>query len=265
MTTNYISVNSILYDLSLTIDDRYWNQNKMTEWAHKALRLIRSDVMLESKLIYLEVSNHKATLPSDLKYLTQIAYTPNSYTCCTGTHGELDLPPTSELLCNYVINNGFSWQPLKLAGNAFHLGVCDKYMITECNTCTNSFSVTSDLTVTTTFCDGIIAVSYLGYPLDEEGCALIPDNEELKEALLHYLLYRYWMVKYNMKEEGSESRMQHYLQMWNTMSKKAAGNLNLPDVNQLENIKNNWNRLVPRTNQFQSLFLRLGNRENINF
>ena len=107
MTTNYISVNSILYDLSLTIDDRYWNQNKMTEWAHKALRLIRSDVMLESKLIYLEVSNHKATLPSDLKYLTQIAYTPNSYTCCTGTHGELDLPPTSELLCNYVINNGF--------------------------------------------------------------------------------------------------------------------------------------------------------------
>ena len=68
-----------------------------------------------------------------------------------------------------------------------------------------------------------------------------------------------------MKEEGSESRMQHYLQMWNTMSKKAAGNLNLPDLNQLENMKNNWNRLVPRTNQFQSLFLRLGNRENINF
>ena len=265
MTTNYISINAILYDLSLTIDDRYWNQNKMTEWAYKALRLIRSDVMLESKLVYLEVNNHKASLPNDLKYLTQIAYTPNACHTCISEHGDLDLPSTSQLLYNYVEENKFPWRALTWTNNGFHLGVCDKYMVTPCNNCIDSFTVTPDLTVTTTFCDGIIAVSYLGYPLDEQGCALIPNDEELKEAILHYVLYRYWMVKYNMKEEGSESRMQHYLQMWNTMSKKAAGNLNLPDVNQLENLKNQWNRLVPRTNQFQSMFLRLGNRENINF
>ena len=131
--------------------------------------------------------------------------------------------------------------------------------------CSNSFTVSSNLVITTTFCDGIIAVSYLGYAKDENNCTIIPDDEELKQAILYYVLYRYWMTKYNMKEDGAENRMTHYLQMWNTAAKKTAGNLNLPDINQLENMKNNWNRLVPRTNQFQSLFLRLGNRENINF
>lgn len=29
--TKYIPLKSILYDLSLTIDDRYWNENKMME------------------------------------------------------------------------------------------------------------------------------------------------------------------------------------------------------------------------------------------
>jgi hypothetical protein len=53
--------------------------------------------------------------------------------------------------------------------------------------------------------------------------------------------------------------------MWNTLSKKAAGELNLPDVNELENIKNQMTRLVPRTNRFQQLFLPLSNRENVNF
>lgn len=31
MTTNFISIKSVLYDLSLTLDDRYYNENKMTE------------------------------------------------------------------------------------------------------------------------------------------------------------------------------------------------------------------------------------------
>lgn len=80
----------------------------MLEWAHKALRLIRSDAMLEPKLTYIQVTNHKAVLPEDLKYLTQIAYTLNCYTPCVGNNGELDLPPTSELLYNYVNNSQFT-------------------------------------------------------------------------------------------------------------------------------------------------------------
>lgn len=73
------------------------------------------------------------------------------------------------------------------------------------------------------------------------------------------------MSKYNMMEDGSEQRMKHYLTMWNTLSKKAAGNLNLPDVNELENLMSQFNRLVPKQNRFQQMFLTLSNRENVKF
>lgn len=31
MTTKYISYKAVLHDLSLTLDERYWNENKISE------------------------------------------------------------------------------------------------------------------------------------------------------------------------------------------------------------------------------------------
>lgn len=73
------------------------------------------------------------------------------------------------------------------------------------------------------------------------------------------------MSRYTMMEDGAEKRMQHHLMMWNTLSKKAAGNLNLPDVNEMENLMQQFNRLVPKVNKFEQLFLTLSNREDVNF
>lgn len=266
MTTNYISIKSVLYDLSLIIEDRYWNEISVLEWANKAARLIRSDQTLETKVTYLPVVLHKAELPSDLKYLTQIAYTDNlclSNSCLEDT---LNLPENSELMQNMsVTNNVFPWKAMRLTSNPYHASICLDKSIMHCTDCQHEFSVNSELVLTTTLKSGVIMVSYLGYPTDDEGYLVIPDNEELKEAILHYVLYRYWLSKYTMMEEGAEGRMKHHLTLWNTLSKKAAGNLNLPDINELENIKNQFNRLVPRENRFQQLFLTLGNRENVNF
>ncbi len=107
-------------------------------------------------------------------------------------------------------------------------------------------------------------VAYKGLPTDEEGNILIPDDETLKEALTHFVLYKYWLTKYLMKEEGAAQRMSNHLTMWSTLSKKAM-NLNLPNVSELENLKNINNRLVPRTNAHSQLFSRLNNQENIDF
>lgn len=67
-----------------------------------------------------------------------------------------------------------------------------------------------------------------------------------------------------MMEQGAERRMKDYLQRWQILKLKAM-NVNLPDVNRLENLKNIWNRLVPRENRFDQLFLTLGNKENVDF
>lgn len=240
----------------------------MLEWVNKGARLLSTSQMLEGKLAVLSLSTHKAELPEDLKYLVQIAYrTDNPCTeISSDCFPELNLPANSDLAskldntANYI-----NWKPMRLTSNPYHSSICLDNSMSNCNHCDHEFSVSTSLVLTSTLKEGIIMVAYLGLPLDEKGNLLIPDNEEVKEALLHYALYRHWMSRYTMKEDGADQRMSHHLSMWNTLSKKAAGNLNLPDVNELENMKNQFNRLVPRDNMFAKFFLPLGARENINF
>ena len=263
MTTNYIPVDSILYDLSLTIDERYWNEARALEWANKAARLIRSDQMMESKLAVLQVTSHKTELPSDLKYLVQIVYKTSS--CQEDTcFPELNLPANSDLQSKLDGIDMLQWAPMRLTTSPYHQSLCLNESLLNCQVCSHEFSVSSELILTTTLQSGVIMVAYIGVPMKDDKL-LIPDNEEVKEAIMSYVLYRYWMSKYNMMEDGSEQRMKHYLTMWNTLSKKAAGNLNLPDVNELENLMSQFNRLVPRENRFQQMFLTLNNRESLKF
>lgn len=266
MTTNYTSVKSVLYDISLTLDDRYYNESKIIEWLNKGARLLRTDQMLEGKLAAITLTSHKAQLPSDLKYLVQIAY---DDTPCSDSlddcYPELSLPTNSELSNKFLLGETMKWKPMKLASNPYHMSICLDNSLVQCTQCEHEFSVSTSLILTSTLKEAALLVAYLGLPTDEDGGLLIPDNEEVKEALLHYALYRHWMAKYSMKEDGAEKRMERHLSMWNTLSKKAAGNLNLPDVNEMENLKNQFNRLVPRENQFQKFFLNLNNREDVNF
>lgn len=261
MTTNYTSIKSILYDLSLTIDDRYWNEIKFTEWLVHGLRQMNVAPALVEKSIQLEVIQHKAELPSDLKYLTQVVEFVGGYV--SQTVEELDLPDTStwtSTSASYI-----PWRPMRLTSNPFHSNICTDSTMYYCTDCANEFSVSPSMVLTTTLDEGIIMVAYLAYATSDSGDVLIPDNESLKEALLHYALFRYWMSKMQMKEAGADKLMKFHMDMWHMHSRRASGILNKPDINQLENIMSNHNRLVPRTNKFQQMFTTLGNRENVNF
>jgi len=262
MTSNYISIKSILYDLSLTISDRYWNETKMAEWAHRALRMVHTDQTLETRVTYLEVCGHKAILPTDLKYLTQIAYNDTSYV--TDLVG-LDLPSNSDLGSKLNQTQQITWRPMRLTSNPYHASICLDKTISFCTDCQHEFSVSHDLVLTTTLQTGVIMLSYLAWPTADDGYAMIPDNEYLKEAIFHYILYRYWLSKSMMMEEGSGQQMQFHLKMWNQLKAQAAGDLNKPDINELENIKSQMNHIVPRASRFQQMFLTLGNREYTNF
>lgn len=262
MTTNYISVESVLYDLSLTLDDRYYNKTKMLEWATHALRKIKANDILIPDVCLLQIVDHKATLPSNLKYLTQVAYYDETY---SNPPVNQALPDNSTLLTNTIYSPTMPWKAMRMSANPYHNSITCDYPIFYNTDCQYEFSVNENLILTSTMKDGYIMVAYLHYPVNSEGISLMPDNEDLKEAIMHYCLYRYWLMKYTMKEDGAEQRMKDHLSMWNTLSAKAAGVLNMPDVNQLENLKNIFNRLVSRTNRFDQLFLPTISKENVNF
>jgi len=185
--TNYVSIKSVLYDLSITIDDRYWNETKAIEWATKALRTISPVSSLVPQVCLIDVEEHKATLPSDLKYLTQIAYLEDAPSI--DTLYNLDLPSTSSWEA-YSIPS-LIWRPLRLTTNPFHASLALDKTIYSCTDCAYEFSISPNMCLTTNLLKGKILVAYLTYPTNSSGDALIPDNESLKEAILHYVLYRY--------------------------------------------------------------------------
>lgn len=265
MNNKYIPIDAVLYDLSLTIDDRYWNESKMLQWLIHGVRQINIEALLVDNVVALEVTAHKASLPSDFAYLNQIAYSTNEDLLGCVSDVGLDGP---ENFVNAIVDSDcagtVSWKPMRLTSNPYHKSICLDNTLINCSACEHSFSISPSGIITTTLVSGTILVSYKGYPVNSDNKILIPDDETLKEALLHYLLYRYWLSKYQMKEDGSDSRVKFHLSMWATLSKKAM-NLNLPDINQLENLKAIHNRLADRTNRFQQMFLTLNERENGNY
>jgi hypothetical protein len=216
----------------------------MLEHATRAFRQLNLEAKWETKAIEDTIEDHKLTLPTDLKYLLQIAYKKN---------------PKSDTTIQSTI-----WQPMRLASTPFATSVCIYGCNTDCTNCPHQYSISPSGIITSTLSDADVLVSYLAYPTDEEGFALIPDDESLKEAIFHFVLYRYWLQKDLMKEEGATQRMNFHLQMWNTLSKKALS-LNLPDLGQMENLKNIQNRMVKNRDQFQSLFTNLGGHQSNSF
>lgn len=233
----HTSIKSVLAQIALVLDDRYWNETAVLEHATRAYRQMNLEAKFEDKVAQLEVTAHKTTIPSELKYVVQIAHQPEG----------------SE-----------SFVPMRASTNSFHNSICLDSCIRVCPQCKYEYTISPSGVLTTNLAEGNIMIAYLAYPQDEEGFPLILDDENVKEALMHYVFYRYWMQKDLMKEEGAGQRMAFHLSMWNTLSKKAL-NANLPDISTLENIKNNFNRLVPRSNQFEQFFRNINSKENVDF
>jgi len=80
---------------------------------------------------------------------------------------------------------------MRLTSNPYHQSICLNNGLMYCTDCDHEFSVSPSLVLTSTLLSGVLKVAYLAYPTDDEGYQLIPDDESLKEALLHYVLYRY--------------------------------------------------------------------------
>lgn len=136
--------------------------------------------------------------------------------------------------------------------------------LTSCTTgCPQEYTISNGI-LTSSLRTGTLLVSYFGYPVDESGDHLIPDDETLKEAIFHYVLYRYWLQKDLMKETGADKRMMFHLQMWSTLSRKAQS-LNLPNLGQMENIRANRSRLIPNSSAFDTFFGSLGANQSTPF
>ena len=266
--TPYISIKSVLYDISTNIEDQYWNETHALHWATKAMRKFITPKKYEQALGVFYLEDHKVTLPKELRHIVQVAYwNDNDLTELDNIFKAMGLDQ-SEYLADSQLHvkaaeslfTQTNWTAMKRSSNTFHTSVGTDYSIYPNTTAMprHEYSLDSNNCLTSTLKTGAVMVAYLRYVTDDEGYAMIPDEENLKEAIFHYVMYRHWLSRSALKEEGSREQRDFHLAMFETLKKKATGIANTPDTDEMENLKNQTLRLVPRTERWAQFFQNLG-------
>lgn len=278
----YTSIDTVLYELSTDLDERVYDETLFKEWITKGLRKFKLPAKYDIQNCIIPVIEHKAKVPSSAIQLVQLAYLESISELDANelkTIMGLDQEHLIEYFQNadeYVLRTLYSsissntgWKPMKLTTNNFHVSVINDTTIYlnddflpnlyECSYCTHEYSVDSDGCIITTLKNGFIYLAYKTYTQDANGNTLIPDNEDLKDALRHYALYRYWSRKPLTNETKYEREF--HLSQFEVLKAKATADINYPDEAKMENIKNYLQRLVPRSNMRDKFFSQLSNKE----
>lgn len=127
----------------------------------------------------------------------------------------------------------------------------------------NSTYKTQGNIIYTSFKEGNIEIYYKAIPIDENGVPLIPDNSIFLKALELYIKKEWFTILFDTGKIH-----QNILQNTQQEYAFAVGACNntfiIPSVSEMEAIKNMWNQLIPRTNEFRNGFRHLGRQEHLN-
>jgi len=274
----YIPVESVLYDLSLSMDPSLWNTSAANEWALKSLRSIGGLSLFQDKIEYYQVTNHTLKFPEGLRifnmgqvYMPSIGYSqtdnnalleriqrrmmhPHPELFLEGSYGYTDLGPNGQTIPASVNNNtstyASKWRTLYKTTNAF-CSACDPHNHIKCvpeyKELTDSFHFS--------FKDGIVCLNYKSFAESGEGY-LMPDIEDLKESIRYYILYRIYeslcrtdQTQFNINERDRNMKLYSSFRL-KAVGKIAEQNLNLGTM---EVLRMQNNRMI-RGNQFAKGF-----------
>lgn len=274
----YISLLSVIEDIHSMASSVDWDEDIMIEWANKGYRSINLESKYEDVVAFIEIDQHTGELPLDMIHAIQAFYKitnptdSNSLEHAAEVTGLLQSKPfakqmahSDEFLAKVIFDDSIfaGYSPLRRSTSSFGVKPCLEDKIPNSG-CLHLYEIDMGI-IRTTFCKGCVIFAYKRYVKDSKGYDLIPDEENLKQAIFHYCMYRWFMSRAMAKEEGTERIMSFHYNEYKILAAKARGNLMMPDVDQLENIKNMTQRLVPRSNFYDNGFSQMSNRENIDF
>jgi hypothetical protein len=246
MITKRISVKSIIAkvyrDLQLT-EEVNWQD--MIEWCGEALEHIGTIGQTDHKVVKLTVEDYKTVIPCDFLALEgPIIYNNHPLRRATSTFG------------NLATNGGQSATDQTAVSNI------DTDVLQD-PTYTGEETYTMDpVYIKTSFRDGVITMAYTAFPLDEDGFPEVPDDISFREALFSYIVKKLKYIDY-LDEKISENRYHRLERTWDFYCKQAAGKMQMPDLDQLESIKNWSLRLLPNINDHATYFANLGREQHL--
>ena len=112
--------------------------------------------------------------------------------------------------------------------------------------------------------EGKVCLAYWALPFDNEGFIMFPDTAKYKRAGTDYLI---WKNDYILWRQGTIADKVYQVseanKNWSLSS--AANELKLPDVEQLQQLKDTVVRLIPKVTSYYHFFKDLGTPENRRF
>jgi hypothetical protein len=268
----------------------------MIEWAGEAVKKIGAFPALSTKVTgkggtpLLPILDYQAKLPCDVTTINQVAYSINEngpfypMTYASGTFDaqvpnadtELDATPPADLLIAdlAIALYGDTYAQALDRINSFpnireQLTALLNNSAQPSRPGVDKASLSDDYTyviagnfIKTNLRSGFLLVSYQAVPTDSEGYPMIPDDESFEEAI-------YWYI--NMKLTYPEWKMGRVRDAvyydakssWNFYRKQAYASALMPNIDQLEAIKNAWVRLIPEINEHDTFFSNLNNKQFI--
>ena len=282
----YISLNSIMEQVYA--DNGYqfelpWVDIMM--WTEEALNLIGHPRQYIRKVTghkenpNLDIKNYRAQLPCDFHSLEQVAvngmpaeYSGNTFhhlldgDCC-GIEGFTNLAAHvqeqnwGELVKVTNDDGASSYEQRNDSLSNTEGGIMsfdmDIVMDSEIN------PITFDLNnnnITLSVKEGKVCMAYLAIPTDEEGLPLIPEDTSYQLAVKKYLTMK---VDYIAWRRGTlqQAVFEHSQQEWMWYVGQAGNKAKMPNIDQLEAIKNQTMRLLPKVNAHETFFKSLGSPE----
>lgn len=162
------------------------------------------------------------------------------------------------------------WKPLRASSNPFLRTInSPTSLFTDSDfdpanspnlRCDHEYSVDHTGCITTTLPEGLLLVAYERFPQGQDGIAVIPDDADVKDAIMYYVLYMHYLrLSIISDEQRHEQKAERFLDKFQTLKIKVSGK-NF-DIDTMENIKAHRDHLVPRTERYNSFFSQLNQRE----
>lgn len=244
------------------------------EWIFEAIEKIGAPMQYLHKesgsdgIPILKIQDNQVPLPDDLVYLDVVAYSRNE-------NGPWQAMSTK---------TGVFKEPIRNHGNKYPATY--KYPTTQAqflNTNTNRMMNKSFQDnnmrkpeyfikpgwIVTNINEGYIKLSYKAIATDERGYPLIPDLPSYQEAIYWYVVMKLSFSKFlkghlGGKGVNNNGNVYNYIrQQWNFYCAQAYAEAMMPTADDMQNIKRDWNKLIPDFDGDETFFDNIGIQQSV--